>query len=66
MLSFIACGNSSAKVVGEYDVSKLGTDFGGAEAYGIYGCQLPTEDKELRNQCLTISSFLDIYESSFK
>jgi hypothetical protein len=35
MSIFTSCNNTSSKVVDKYDVSKLATDFGGAEAYDI-------------------------------
>lgn len=34
--------------------------------YGVYGCQLTTDDDELRKQGSIISQFFDIYENSFQ
>lgn len=33
--------------------------------YGIYGCQIELEDKNIQTQCMRISQFFDIYENSF-
>jgi len=35
MTIFVSYNNTSSKVVDEYDISKLGTDFGESEAYAI-------------------------------
>ena len=36
------------------------------EAYGTYGWQVITEDKNLRSKCMRVGQFFDIYENSFQ
>jgi hypothetical protein len=34
--------------------------------YGTYGWQVTTDNKELKKECLEVTSFFDIYENSFQ